>query len=78
MLVISVVERYFRLILKLPCYTNYTHSLFQAGQPFARHAPIFSNVSRDALYRRTFLVTMVLHIISDLPGYINKYKWNLW
>jgi len=25
-------------------------------------------VSRDAPYRRIFLVTMLLHIISDLPG----------
>jgi len=57
---------------------SWNYTVWQGGQPFARHAPIFPNVSRDASYRRTFLVTMVLHIIGDLPGYIIKYKWNIW
>jgi len=35
---------------------------------------IFPSVSGDAPYRRIFLVTMLLHIISDLPGNIIKYK----
>jgi len=60
-------------------YVAVIRSLDSRGaQPFARHTPIFPNVSRDGPYRQIFLVTIVLHIISDLPGYIIKYKWNIW
>ena len=46
---------------------------YRGGQTFAHYAPIFSSVSRDAPYRRTFLVAVLLHTISDLPGNIMKY-----
>jgi len=46
----------------------------RGGQPLARHAPNFPNVSRDAPCRRIFLVAMLLHIISYLPGNIIKLK----
>jgi len=62
---------------------NYTINAIQTfyirgGQPFAHHEPIFSNVSRDAPYRRTFLVTMLLQNISDLPVNIIKYRRKIW
>jgi len=51
-----------------------TTALGQGWPTFAHHVPIFPNMSRDEPYPRIFLVTMLVHIISYLPGNIIKYK----
>jgi len=38
----------------------------------------FSIGSTDAPYNQLFLVTMLFHVISDLPGNSVKCKWNIY